>query len=500
MAAQITIVGLGTGDENQLTLGVWKKLQKASKLYLRTGDHPVVRMLSENQLAFETFDAIYETHDRFEQVYEAIANELIRLAQMHQQEIIYAVPGHPMVAESTVQLLKERCPQEDIALELLGGESFLDQAFLRFGFDPIEGFQLLDATSLGRYSFNPLLHTIIGQVYDLYTASDVKLGLMEVYPDDYPVIVGHALGIAGQEQLVEVPLYELDRVQGYSNLSLIWVPRSGKDELLNRTFGRLHEIVQILRSPEGCPWDREQTHASLRKNLIEETYEVLETIDDDDPDAMCEELGDLMLQVLLHSQMEEETGAFTVYDVIETLNEKLIRRHPHVFGNNKAEDADEALVNWNAVKTEEKRKKGVDLQQLSTLSGVPRDLPGLMKAWKLQKKAAVVGFDWSDIRDVFGKVEEEMAELKMAMDADTAEAKKHQMEELGDLLFALVNLARFLKVDPEDALAQTNIKFVKRFSYIEEQLRIRGISFDQTDLPEMEAYWQEAKKVLKDQV
>jgi tetrapyrrole methylase family protein/MazG family protein len=234
-------------------------------------------------------------------------------------------------------------------------------------------------------------------------------------------------------------------------------------------------------------------------NLIEETYEVLETIDDDDPDAMCEELGDLMLQVMLHSQMEEETGAFTVYDVIGTLNEKLIRRHPHVFGQNKAENADEALVNWNAMKDEEKRKKGIDVQQLSVLSGVPRDLPGLMKAWKLQKKAAVVGFDWSDIRDVFGKVEEEMVELKEAMADHTPEARQHQMEELGDLLFALVNLARFLKVDPEEALAQTNVKFVKRFSYIEQQLRIRGISFDQTDLPEMEAYWQEAKKVLNNQ-
>jgi tetrapyrrole methylase family protein/MazG family protein len=277
------------------------------------------------------------------------------------------------------------------------------------------------------------------------------------------------------------------------------VPRSDKDELRNRTFGRLHEIVQILRSPEGCPWDREQTHASLRNNLIEETYEVLETIDDDDPDAMCEEMGDLMLQVMLHSQMEEETGAFTVYDVIQTLNEKLIRRHPHVFGQIKAEHADEALVNWNAMKDEEKRKKGIDVQQLSVLSGVPRDLPGLMKAWKLQKKAAAVGFDWSDIRDVFGKVEEEMVELKEAMAVHTPEARKHQMEELGDLLFALVNLARFLKIDPEEALVQTNVKFVKRFSYIEQQLRIRGISFDQTDLPEMEAYWQEAKKVLKNQ-
>jgi tetrapyrrole methylase family protein/MazG family protein len=497
MTAQITIVGLGTGDENQLTLGVWRKLQKASRLYLRTQDHPMVQILAENRIAYATFDAIYEAHDRFEEVYVAIADELIRIAQTDQQEIIYAVPGHPMVAEYTVQLLRQRCPQENILLEMLGGESFLDQAFLRFGFDPIEGFQLLDATSLSLYSLNPLLHTVIGQVYDTYTASEVKLSLMDVYPDDYPVMVGHALGVAGQEQLLQVPLYELDRVEGYGNLSLVWVPRSEREEIQNRTFGRLHKIVQILRSPEGCPWDREQTHASLRKNLIEETYEVLETIDDDDPDAMCEELGDLLLQVMLHAQMEEETGAFTVYDVVETLNEKLIRRHPHVFGRSKADNADEALVNWNEIKAEEKRKKGIDVQQLSVLSGVPRDLPGLMKAWKLQKKAAHVGFDWSDVREVFGKVQEELGELQEAMEAETPEGKKHQMEELGDLLFALVNLSRFLKVDPEEALALTNVKFVKRFSYIEEQLRLRGISFDQTDLPEMEAYWQEAKKVLK---
>jgi tetrapyrrole methylase family protein/MazG family protein len=496
MAAQITIVGLGTGDENQLTLGVWKKLQKASKLYLRTNDHPMVHILAENQIPYETFDALYEAHDRFEDVYVAIADTLIHRAHASKQEIIYAVPGHPMVAESTVQLLKQKCPEESIQLELLGGESFLDQVFLRFGFDPIEGFQLLDATSLSRYSFNPLLHTVIGQVYDTYTASDVKLSLMDIYPDDYKVVVGHALGVAGQEQRIEVPLYELDRVQGYGNLSLVWVPRSEREEHHNRSFGRLHEIVQILRSPDGCPWDREQTHASIRKNLIEETYEVLETIDDDDPDAMCEELGDLLLQVMLHSQMEEETGVFNVYDVVETLNEKLIRRHPHVFGQNKAENADEALVNWNEMKAEEKRKKGIDPAQLSVLSGVPRDLPGLMKAWKLQKKAARVGFDWSDIRDVFGKVEEELRELEEAMSTQTAEAKMHQMEELGDLLFAVVNLSRFLGVDPEEALALTNVKFVRRFSYIEDQLRLRGVSFEQTDLAEMEAYWQEAKKIL----
>ncbi|MBD0384553.1 nucleoside triphosphate pyrophosphohydrolase [Paenibacillus sedimenti] len=494
----ITIVGLGTGDEDQLTLGVWKKLQLASKsqakLYLRTNDHPMVRMLDDNQIPYTTFDANYEAHQNFERVYESIADELIQQARQESTEIIYAVPGHPMVAEYTAQLLKQRCPEAGIALTLLGGESFLDQAFLRFGFDPIDGFQLLDATSLSRYTLNPRLHTVIGQVYDTYTASDLKISLMEAYPDDYRVVVGHSLGVAGAEQIMEVPLYELDHIKGYGNLSLVWVPKSEQDEVHYRSFGRLHEIVSILRSPEGCPWDREQTHASLRKNLIEEAYEVLETIDEDDPDHMCEELGDLLLQVMLHAQMEEEIGTFTVYDVISTLNEKLIRRHPHVFGDHKAGDADEALVNWNAMKAEEKRKKGIDVTKQSVLDGVPRDLPGLMKAWKLQKKAAAVGFDWSEAREVLNKVEEELGELRQAMDNQDAQEKQ---EELGDLLFSIVNLARFLKVDPEEAIAQTNRKFVQRFSYIEEQLRLRGLSFEQTDLSEMETYWQEAKKVTK---
>jgi tetrapyrrole methylase family protein/MazG family protein len=499
--SQITVVGLGTGDEDQLTLGVWKKLQLASKseavLYLRTKDHPMVHMLDNNQIPYQTFDANYLSHQSFEQVYESIAEMLVQSAKGSFTEVIYAVPGHPMVAEYTVQLLKQRCPDEGIPLHIIGGESFLDQAFLRFGFDPIDGFQLLDATSLNRYTLNPLLHTVIGQVYDTYTASDLKISLMDSYSDDYRVVVGHSLGVAGEEQIIEVPLHELDHVTGYGNLSLVWVPKSEKDEDYYRTFGRLHEIVQILRSPEGCPWDREQTHASLRKNLIEEAYEVLETIDEDDPEHMCEELGDLLLQVMLHAQMEEELGTFTVYDVIATLNEKLIRRHPHVFGENKAEDADEALVNWNAMKTEEKRKKGIDVTKQSVLDGVPRELPGLMKALKLQKKAATVGFDWSELGDVLNKVEEELAELREAIANPSEQGAQERLEELGDVLFSIVNVARFLKVDPEEAITKTNRKFVQRFSYIEEQLRLRGLTFEQTELSEMEKYWQEAKKVAK---
>ncbi|MDR6885153.1 nucleoside triphosphate pyrophosphohydrolase [Bacillus sp. 3255] len=499
--ATITVVGLGTGDEDQLTLGIWKKLQSAAQsqavVFLRTVDHPMVHMLENNGIPYRTFDANYVAHQSFEEVYESIAEALIQSAMGSTGEVIYAVPGHPMVAEYTVQLLKQRCPEQGVTLQIMGGESFLDQAFLRFGFDPIDGFQLLDATSLSRYTLNPQLHTIIGQVYDTYTASDLKISLMESYPDEYRVVVGHSLGVAGAEQIIEVPLHELDHVKGYGNLSLVWVPKSEQDEVRYRTFGRLHEIVQILRSPEGCPWDREQTHASLRKNLIEEAYEVLETIDEDDPEHMCEELGDLLLQVMLHAQMEEEIGTFTVYDVIATLNEKLIRRHPHVFGENKAEDADEALVNWNAMKAEEKRKKGIDVTKQSVLDGIPRELPGLMKALKLQKKAATVGFDWPELGEVMQKLEEELAELREAI-ADTSEdAAAARLGELGDVLFSMVNVARFLKIDPEEAIMRTNRKFIQRFSYIEDQLRLKGLSFEQTGLSEMEKYWQEAKKVTK---
>lgn len=496
---QITVVGLGTGDPNQLTLGVWRKLESAGAisgaLYLRTKEHPMVSMLDHHELRYETFDAVYEANDAFDAVYETMASTLIERAKAPGAgEVLYAVPGHPMVAERTVQLLRERCAAEGVLLGLMGGESFLDQAFLRLGFDPIEGFQLLDATSLQGSSLNPQLHTLIGQVYDTYTASDVKLTLMELYPDDYPVVVGHALGVAGEERVREVPLYELDRVEGYGNLSLVWVPRTDRDDVRNRTFARLHEIVDILRSPEGCPWDREQTHKSLRKNLIEEAYEVLETIDDDDPEHMCEELGDLLLQIMLHSQIEAEEGSFTVFDVIRELNEKLIRRHPHVFGTQQAEDADEALSNWQQIKDEEKRSKGIDPDEQSVLSGVPRELPGLMKAYKLQKKAAQVGFDWATVDEVMPVLESELAEVKEAIERF---GKAEQQEELGDLLFAVVNLARFLKVDPEEAMADANRKFFDRFGYIESQLRLKGKSFDQTDLQEMESLWQEAKKVLK---
>lgn len=499
MLKSITVVGLGSGSEDQITLGIWKKVKEASHLYVRTEHHPMMKLLHDEHIAYTSFDDVYEKHNNFPEVYEEIVQTLLQrvleIAEAGKEaNIVYAVPGHPMVAESTVQKLIARCEEQGIALNIIGGESFLDAAFTALRFDPIEGFALLDAAELQPAVLQPQLHTLIGQVYDKYTASDVKLALMERYPDDYEVIVGHALGVEGQQEIISVPIYELDRIDGYHNLSIIYVPRTTDDAVRNRTFDRLHEIVAILRSPGGCPWDQEQTHQSIRKNFIEELYEALEAIDADNPEGMQEEFGDVLLQLMLHSQMEEELGSFSIYDVLQTLNEKLVYRHPHVFGEDAAQNSEEALMSWEKMKAEEQLANGITDKRPSKLDGIPKDLPAILTAYKIQKKAAKVGFDWDEIGPVLEKIEEEIAELKEVI--QSGEQDK-QAEELGDLLFAVVNAARFIHADPEASLARTNMKFKARFQYIEEQLRINDKSFDDTDLVEMDQWWEEAKGIVK---
>ena len=252
-------------------------------------------------------------------------------------------------------------------------------------------------------------------------------------------------------------------------------------------FGELVQIMARLRGENGCPWDREQTHASIKPYLLEETYEVLESIDENDPAKLEEELGDLALQIVFHAQMADEAGLFTIADVLRGINEKLRRRHPHIFGDVKADTAQEVLFNWEQIKKLEREKAQ---GRASLLDGVPRELPALLRAHRLQEKASRVGFDWNEARQVFQKVEEELAELRAAMESEQPD----RMEaELGDLLFSLVNLGRFIAVNPEDALRKTIARFIDRFQYIEEELARRGTAPGQVTLEEMDALWAEAK-------
>jgi len=254
---------------------------------------------------------------------------------------------------------------------------------------------------------------------------------------------------------------------------------------LDKSFERLVGIMRRLRGPGGCPWDAVQTHGSLRRYLIEETYEVIEAIDKNDPELLKEELGDLLLQPIFHAAIAEERGEFSTGDVIETICDKLVRRHPHVFGDQVVKSADEQVENWERIK---KREKGEERK--SALAGIPPQMPALMKAQKLTEKAARVGFDWEHVDQVFAKVLEELRELEETMVAGDQE----RMEaELGDLLFAIVNLGRFLTLDPEQALGKTISRFTKRFTFIEDALHGSGKSMKDATLAEMDLLWEEAK-------
>lgn len=485
MNNKIVVMGLGAGSLEQIPYGVYKKLKTAGKCFTRTFDHPVIAELQQEGIVFESFDRIYEKYDTFEEVYEDISSEIIKSAK--NSDVIYTVPGHPMVAEKTVQLLLEKTEGTNLELHIEGGQSFLDDLFQAVKIDPIDGFQLLDGTAFKKEEIQITQHMIIGQVYDGFIASEVKLTLMEKLPDDYHIAIITAAGSV-KEEVKWIPLYELDREVKLSNLTSVYVPPVKKDELLNKEFFNLRNIIAELRGPDGCPWDRKQTHESLKKYLIEESYELIDAIDTDDMDGMISELGDLLLQVLLHAQIGEDEGMFMIEDVIQSISEKMIRRHPHVFSTVKVADAEEVVKNWDAIKLQE--KESVDATA-SLLDGVEKSLPQLLIAYEYQKKAAKVGFDWKEIEPAWEKVKEEIEEFQKEIDTDSS--YENLRAEFGDILFALVNIGRFYKIYPEEALYATNTKFARRFQYIESCLRQENKKFEECTLEQLDLYWEKAK-------
>ena len=248
----------------------------------------------------------------------------------------------------------------------------------------------------------------------------------------------------------------------------------------------LVDIIRVLRAPGGCPWDAKQTHESIKKNLIEETYEVIEAINKDDKALLCEELGDLMMQIVLHSQMETEAGVFNFNDVADGVCKKLVERHPHVFGEVTVNSVEDVLTNWDAIKKKTKGQKTT----ADSMFSVPRELPALMRATKLQKKAADIGFDWPDVSGALDKLEEEIAELRAAIANND---KANVNEELGDILFSAVNVSRFVKVDAEESLTAASDKFLARFTQVEELAKERNIDMMNSSLEELDSLWDEVK-------
>ncbi|WP_083516951.1 nucleoside triphosphate pyrophosphohydrolase [Alicyclobacillus shizuokensis] len=489
--ATIFVEGLGPGDTSGLPLGTWRRLTCGLPVVLRTRVHPVVRALDAEGVAYETFDEVYDSGESFAQIYREMAQRLKRWAA-ERGDIVYAVPGHPLMAEQSVQeLLALSAGDTGLRVEIGSGQSFFDPVCTALGIDPIDGLCLLDGTLLQEDQLRPDLHLLIAQVFNRAVASEVKLTLMEVYPDEYPVTVVRAAGVAGEERIVQVPLHELDRLDFIDHLTSVFVPRADEEPLRRRDPWHVTALVRRLRHPEdGCPWDLKQTHRTLRPYVIEEAYEVAHAIDQGDPDVLAQELGDLLLQILLHAQIASEFGDFTVRDVYQALADKLVRRHPHVFGGDTARSAEEAEQSWQNAKAAETK----DMPGL--LDDVRQGQPAHAIARAYQERAAKVGFEWSDIGQVFDKLREEVAELGQELEVSNRDLT---LAEMGDVLFVIVNLARWLDLDVEEALSAANRKFYRRFQHVERRALAAG-GWAQHDLAALDAYWAEAKALVDDRV
>ncbi len=450
---QITIVGLGPGGAQYLTREAWQVLTGADEIWLRTLHHPGIEELPERIPLF-TFDACYEEEATFEQVYMRIVTEVLELGR-REQGVIYAVPGHPLVGESAVLQILRDARAAGISTQVVAGISFIEQVLTALEVDALNGLQIMDALAvmaLQHPPLNPDFPALIGQIYSQAVASELKMTLMNQYPDEHEVVLVDGAGTTAQ-QLRRLPLYELDRLP-VGLLSALYVPPL---PVYNCSFEVLQATIARLRAPEGCPWDRQQTHKSLRDNLLEETYEVLEAIDRGDEAALQEELGDLLLQVVLHAQIATEYGEFRMADIIAGINAKLRYRHPHVWGEVEVEDAAEVCLNWETLKRQEREEQGQT--ERSLLDGVPKSLPALTQAYVYGNRAKHVGFE-PDIKTL----QVRMCELLAGLEDARSEV---QAIQLGELLFALVDWARWLKVDPESALREANLRFAQNFQGIE---------------------------------
>lgn len=478
----LKIMGLGPGAYEALTIGALKELKNNKNIYFRTEKHPTVDFLKDEGIKFESYDHAYEKYDSFDDVYKYIAEDLITKIK-DDEDLIYAVPGHPLVAEKSVINLIELCKENNIQYKVLPAVSFVDAMMEALQVDPIEGVKIIDAFDMKNQILDKRVGTIITQVYNNFIASEVKLRLLEGYEDDTEIIFVRAAGVEGLESIRKIPLYELDWQEDIDYLTSIYIP---KDLGNKKDFQDLLDIIETLRNPGGCPWDREQTHESLKSALLEECYEVIDAIENKDEDALIEELGDVLLQVVFHASIGKEDGYFDIMDVIGGISNKMINRHPHVFGNEKANTSEQVLVNWDEIKKEEKGIKTLTEE----MQNIAKSLPATTRAYKVQKKAKKVGFDWDDVNCAMDKVKEELNEIK---EVYNCEDKSIIEGEVGDLLFACINVARFLEVDGELALDKTIKKFIKRFSYIENEAIKNNKNLKDMTLEEMDKLWEEAK-------
>lgn len=442
---QLTILGLGPGPLGALSLEAWQTLANARRILLRTARHPCVAALP-NADATAACDDLYEQHADFDDVYAAIVARVLEQAALP-DGVVYAVPGHPWVGEATTPRLLHAAAARGITTRIVGGQSFVAPSFAAVGVDLMDGAQVVDAMLIAR-DHHPRVEVhlplLIGQVYAAWLASDLKLTLLNAYPPEHPVHIIHAAGAAEQE-VVSLPLHRLDSHPHFDHLTTVYLP----PQAAGRSFTDLQEIVAHLRAPEGCPWDRAQTLASLRQELLGECAEVIEAVDAeqtgaDNTNHIVEELGDAYLTLTMMVQIATEEGRFLLGDAMANVVAKLIRRHPHVFGETAVDGVEDVLINWDAIKAQEKAERGVSAD---ALDGIPAALPALAKARALQSKAHKAG-----LLDKAALARENPA-LVAALGPAPDETS------LGRALWQMVAIGRAHNLDAEDALRAFAVAF-----------------------------------------
>jgi len=475
---RIVVVGLGPAGPGLVTADALAAIARIPHRYVRTARHPSAGIVAPAI----AFDDLYDQVDRLDDVYETIVERLVDAASEH-GEVLYAVPGSALVAERTVALLSN---DDRVEVEIIAGVSYLDLAWAALRVDPVAlGVRLVDGRDFAIEAAGERGPLLVAQCDSREVLSDIKLSIDDVDCTDGPVVtVLQKLGLADQ-RVFDVAWADLDRSFAPDHLTTLWIPSLAVP--VGAELVRFHELVRTLRV--RCPWDREQSHQTLTRHLLEETYEVLEAIDALDPanestyEHLADELGDLLFQIFFHSVLGSETGQFTIADIARGIHDKLVRRHPHVFGNIEADTASQVVTNWEQIK---KLEKGTS----SLMEGIAGNLPSLLYATKVQKKAASVGFDWADVHGAFPKVAEETAELAAVIESGDAKAIA---DELGDLLFAVTNVARHIRVDPEAALRAATAKFRERFAEVERLAAGRGLELTELDLTQLDGLWDEVK-------
>jgi tetrapyrrole methylase family protein/MazG family protein len=469
--ARVVVAGLGPAGADLLLPAARAAFERITARYARTARHPAIEDLASEGLAFEPLDRLYDASDDFDAVYSAIASYVVDEAHAH-GEVVYAVPGSPNVAEKTVLLLRAA----NVDVDIVPGVSFADLAWARLGIDPLGGVRVVDARAFAVDAAGLGGPMLIAQADTTFVLSDVKLALLEVAPPDQPVTVLQRLGLA-DEVVTTLPLEALDRDVEPDHLTSVFVD-IGELNVASE-FARLVGLAERLRGPGGCPWDAKQTHHSLRRHVLEEAYEVAEAIESLPPDApsgdvdlacydaLEDELGDLLFQVVIQSVLAAEAGGFTIADVSRRIHDKLVRRHPHVFGDVRVSGADEVITNWEQIKRSE---TGAE----SLVAGVTAGLPSLLAVQKLLRKADAVALDAAAL-----DVGLELPDL-----ADDA--------AVGRALAAVVAAGRARDIDAESALAAWARTFRERFQRMEALARERGVDLAAADPAVTTALWKDA--------